>query len=434
MSRTVSFAAAASLVVAISATARAEGFNTKHLFVTDEANPLVAEIDEEGHLFNIFTLIDAPVGETIGSSSTQGVVMSPKGTMLVVRGRNTIVQVKPNGQKKIGMAPSPTFPSYITIGPQGHLYTSGDDAVHVYSIVDNPANPALEVTEVDVIGTGKMDPAGLGFGPDGLLYVADASSGTVLRFTPDGMPMGSLGEFATPEGLVFLPDGSLLVADNTTNTIEHLNSSTGDTIESFSDVALNAPRGLAVTQLGTVMVCATSSDKVLALDIDTGVFTLFSFEVSNPFSAAVAPQRFKVSITGKMRIADQTPAQSLQDEQGVLSIDPATGNAVLDLKGDGPSPSPDFAAGPGSPQSVLGQDMFTFNGFISYADTSIRRQMRSIETAQGGPTAGGADLTMNLRGSPGKFRFSVKGGIGQLNVYGPGRVGNFTIRLKEKLN
>ncbi len=436
MSRTLRPALTALLFIATYAAAnvaRAEGFNTKHLFVTDESNPLVAEIDEEGHLFNIFNLGAGVDGEAIGSSATQGVVMSPKGTMLVVRGRNTIVQVKPNGNKKIGMAPTATFPSYVTVGPQGRLYAAGNDGVHVFAIIDNPALPSLTITDLNTISNGgKLVPKGLAFGPDGMLYVADASSGSIQRFTPDGMFVGSFGELESPEGLIFLPDGSLLAADDATNSIEHIDAGTGNTIESFTDKSLNAPRGLALTQLGTVMICSTTSDNVLALDIDTGNFSLFSFEVSNPFACAVAPQRFKVSISGKMRVDGQKPAQTLQNEEAVLALDPATGNAVLDLKGDeNPSPELDFVS-PG--QGVLGQDMFTFNGFISFAETSAHRQMHSTEAAQPGPTSGGADLTMLLNGTPGPFRFNIKTGSGRMNVYGPNRVGQFDIRLKKKLN
>src|ERR1700729_2491145 len=59
---------------------------------------------------------------------------------------------------------------------------------------------------------------GMAFGPDGNLYVADQSTGSVLRFNPSTAAL--LGTFTPPVSpsaafaITFGPDGSLYMADN----------------------------------------------------------------------------------------------------------------------------------------------------------------------------------------------------------------------------
>jgi len=61
----------------------------------------------------------------------------------------------------------------------------------------------------------------LRFRSDGVLYVTSWGNGRVLRFEPDGTPLGTFAFINTPTGLVFDPsNGDVLVTSDNTNTVQ----------------------------------------------------------------------------------------------------------------------------------------------------------------------------------------------------------------------
>jgi serine/threonine-protein kinase len=113
------------------------------------------------------------------------------------------------------------------VAPDGSLYVA-DAGAHRVRRVD----PAGIITTVAGVGergcTGDGGPAtaaalaapsGLAVGPEGSLYIADASNNRIRRVTPDGRITtyagnGRIGhDISEPQALVLAPDATLLIAN-----------------------------------------------------------------------------------------------------------------------------------------------------------------------------------------------------------------------------
>jgi len=125
-------------------------------------------------------------------------------------------------------------------------------------------------------GGGLDSPSGILFGPDGNLYVSNASSDEVLRY--DGTTGDFIDVFASgggldsPQVLAFGPDNNLYVTSALTDNVLRYDGTTGAFIDVFaSGGGLDGPRGLAFGPDGDLYVTSLTS-QVLRYDGTTGAF------------------------------------------------------------------------------------------------------------------------------------------------------------------
>jgi hypothetical protein len=144
----------------------------------------------------------------------------------------------------------------------GTANTTLDDVVSFSAITGAP--------KLDITNNGIT--TGVAFGPDGNLYVADATHGTVLRFNPvTGGAMGTLvsagSGLLSPNGMTFGPDGNLYVADFEAGLVK-FNGSTG----AFMAANPNGPSGA----LWGMDVKFGPDGNIYVSDVDSGAVLKYS--------------------------------------------------------------------------------------------------------------------------------------------------------------
>jgi len=113
----------------------------------------------------------------------------------------------------------------------------------------------------------------------------------ILRY--DGQTGAFIESFASdgvnrPNGMDIGPDGNLYVANATFDNILRIDWVTGDTLGSFDSATLNYPNGLAFGSDGLLYVSSTASDEVLRYDGVTGTFVdTFIDEFNTPGSPKI---------------------------------------------------------------------------------------------------------------------------------------------------
>jgi DNA-binding beta-propeller fold protein YncE len=160
------------------------------------------------------------------------------------------------------------------------MYVSGysDNKIHRYDANGAP---------IAAFSATITNPEALALGPDGLLYAASFSPGSVQRFNATTgafvstfVPTGS-GGLGTAVGLAFGPDGNLYVSSWANNSILEFDGATGAFIKVFaSGNGLTSPDWFLFTPLG-LFVSSRGSNKVLLFDASTGAFVRVAAEGNN---------------------------------------------------------------------------------------------------------------------------------------------------------
>jgi streptogramin lyase len=133
-------------------------------------------------------------------------------------------------------------------------------------------------------GNGLNDPIGIGFGPDGNLYVANTVN-TVVRF--DGTTGAALGTFVSSgsgglnyaTGLTFGPDGNLFVSSRDSSQVMRYSGTTGAPLPSAANSGavfaqgggLDGPDDLTFGPDGRLYVSSQFNNEVIVFNGTTGV-------------------------------------------------------------------------------------------------------------------------------------------------------------------
>lgn len=164
-----------------------------------------------------------------------------------------------------------------------HLFACAPDADLVLEL-----DAAGQVVWQVGAGSSLSQPAGLAFGPDGLMYVSSYGTSRVLVYDAGGnilKALGSGGQMQGPRGLAFAADGSLLVACADEGTIERFATS-GSWLGTFA-AGLDTPTGLALGGDGHVFASTAGDGRVAELDERGGLVRTLGGEAGLVQPAAV---------------------------------------------------------------------------------------------------------------------------------------------------
>jgi DNA-binding beta-propeller fold protein YncE len=246
-------------------------------------------------------------------------------------------------------------PAYVAVGPvDGRIYVTdrGRDQVVVFSTTG-------EV--VRILGPGGVDPTstafpawrplGLGFAPDGILYVTDASdSQQVVVFSPTGrrigafgpgLPAGRTGEPLSFANGVCATHDSVLVADSNNGRVLVLGRDGVFVRELLTD---GLPRGIAVLPDGRFVIA----------DAALGVVRSYS---------AVGQQTSEAGGTGETAGMFATPSGVAISDDGRVFVGD-TGNGRVDVLR-----MPDAAPGPVAAAPSSG--MWALAAYVLLAATAV---------------------------------------------------------------
>ncbi len=274
-----------------------------------------------------------------GLNTPAGLTLNPNNGQLLVVGaqNNAVLQFNPLTSAFLGTFTSGgtlTIPDGLSYGPDGNLYVSGGTTNSVQrfngitgSFINNFAtgaagnlftalfdvrfggpnsdlyftNQTVNIPSGSFSGIRRHDgstgahiwnssggslgtPAGIAFGPDGLLYVANASGNNIQRFNASTgafvstfVAAGS-GGLARPYGMAFGPDGHLYVASYggslATSTVKRFDGTTGAFIGDFvtgGSGGLNNPTYLMyvdftpIPEPTSLVLCAVAAAAVVVV-------------------------------------------------------------------------------------------------------------------------------------------------------------------------
>jgi DNA-binding beta-propeller fold protein YncE len=182
---------------------------------------------------------------------------------------------------------------YIRKDIAAQIWNYGAVPVETVDIVD-PTEGKNIVLAADMIidgtqgdSSGLNGPRSLAFAQDGTFYVADSKNHRIVHFETDGRVINTWGSFADgvnapapvgsfnePWGIAVGPDGSVYVSDTWNHRIQKFTAdgqpitSWGQYGQADQQYGFWGPRGLAVDAEGNVYVADTGNKRIVVFDAD----------------------------------------------------------------------------------------------------------------------------------------------------------------------
>ncbi len=228
---------------------------------------------------------------------------------------------------EITWEPSDRMRVYIRKGVVAQIWNYGAAPVETVSIEDPTEGKAIFLTPDLIWGEeGPLSlnaPRALTFAPDGTLYIADSRNHRIVHLDTDGTLLGQWGSYADglsspavpgtfnePWGVAVGPDGSVYVTDTWNHRVQKFTAN-GRPLTTWGQYGTTdepgngfwGPRGIAVDAQGYVYVADTGNKRIVVFDSNGNYVSEFG-------SAGLLPGQFDepvgvvVDNAGKIWVAD----------------------------------------------------------------------------------------------------------------------------------
>lgn len=242
-------------------------------YIADSANNRIRQISSTGIITTYAgTGAAGPTGDnglaTLAelSGPLSVAVDSLENVYVADTGNNALRKITPGGVIST-VSNQLNAPSYVAVAPDQSVYVAdtGNNRVVRFSVSGDMS------TATEMLG-----PKAVVVDQQGDLFVSGQNS--VVKITPAGILSVVLDGLNAPRGLAFTPNGDLLVAETGANVIRRVSSSgavtviAGDGMAGFSGdggaataAQLNAPEDLAVDPTGVVWIADSANNRVRSL-------------------------------------------------------------------------------------------------------------------------------------------------------------------------
>jgi sugar lactone lactonase YvrE len=201
------------------------------------------------------------------------------------------------------------------------------------------------------------------------VYVADTSTGLITQVSPAGATSTLALTLTAPTGLAVDSLNNLYVSDSSTQTIYQINPITGAS-RTLAVGTLVAPAGLAIDPGGNLLITDPGAAAIYRFNLQSGVTTAVS-------SSAVRPSAIAADAAGNLLVADTA---------SILAVPASANSASFTVASLAPSVlAIDFAGNlyTGSSGSVL--ELIRTQGFAQFAGASAAPQ--TVELLESGNQA-----------------------------------------------
>jgi sugar lactone lactonase YvrE len=215
----------------------------------------------------------------------------------------------------------------LATDPAGNVYVS--DAISKQLLRFTPSAIAQGVSATPTSLATLTAPGAVAVDPRGFVYVADTSTGLITQVSPSSATSTLALTLTAPAGLAVDSLNNLYVSDSSTQTIYQYNPINGSS-RALAVGTMVAPAGLAIDPNGNLLITDPGAAAIYRFNLQSGVTTAVS-------SSAVRPSSIAADAAGNLLIADTAsilavPASANSASFRVANLAPSA--LAIDSAGD----------------------------------------------------------------------------------------------------